>query len=170
MPEVQAKSFIRGSLKWLLQILLFIGIIWALNLWRTQDTASGMAPVLQGSLLNGDWQSVNLADGKPLLVHFWASWCPLCRFEASSIDSLSRSHCVVTVALQSGTAEEVVQYLADEQLDLMVLNDPDGEIARKWGVRGVPASFVVDGRGRIQSTEIGYTSQLGLWLRLWLAE
>jgi len=50
-----------------------------------------------------------------------------------------------------------------------VLNDPDGVIATRWGVRAVPASFIVDGAGQIRFVEIGYTTGIGLRLRLWLA-
>jgi hypothetical protein len=42
-------------------------------------------------------------------------------------------------------------------------------IAAQWGVRAVPASFIVDGAGQIRFLEIGYTTGAGLRLRLWLA-
>ena len=43
------------------------------------------------------------------------------------------------------------------------------EILPQWGVRAVPASFVVDGTGQIRYVEVGYTTGIGLRLRLWLA-
>ncbi len=56
-----------------------------------------------------------------------------------------------------------------ESVSFPVLNDPDGAIAAHWGVRGVPASFIVDGAGQIRFVEVGYTTEIGLRLRLWLA-
>jgi len=48
--------------------------------------------------------------------------------------------------------------------------DPDGEIARRWGVAGVPASFVIDPEGRIASSTVGLSTEPGLRLRLWAAK
>ena len=104
-----------------------------------------------------------------MLVHFWATWCPICRAEQGSIDALARDTPVITVAMQSGDRNAVVQHLRKEELNFPVLNDPDGVIAAQWGVRAVPASFIVDGAGQIRYVEVGYTTGIGLRLRLWLA-
>jgi len=73
------------------------------------------------------------------------------------------------VAMQSGSDDEVAQYMQKEALSFPVLNDPEGVLAAQWGVRGVPASFIVDTAGRIRFVEVGYTTGIGLRLRLWLA-
>lgn len=105
-----------------------------------------------------------------MLVHFWASWCPVCRLEQDSIASIAGDRQVITVATTSGTAEEVAAYLAGEGLSMPVLLDEDGEIARRWGVSGVPATFIVNMAGDITHAGMGYSSEPGLRLRLWLAE
>ena len=51
-----------------------------------------------------------------------------------------------------------------------MVNDPDGRLAGAWGVHAVPATFIVDTNGEIRFVEVGYTTGLGLRLRLWLAE
>jgi alkyl hydroperoxide reductase subunit AhpC len=50
-----------------------------------------------------------------------------------------------------------------------IVLDPDGRLARAWGVRSLPTSFVVDREGEIRTVEVGYTTELGLRARLWLA-
>jgi len=50
-----------------------------------------------------------------------------------------------------------------------VVNDADNQISARWGVQAVPASFIVDTDGKIRYVEIGYTTGIGLRLRLWLA-
>ena len=104
-----------------------------------------------------------------MLVHFWATWCPVCRAEQDTIEALAKDHPTVTVAMQSGAAAVVAEHLNKEALSFPVLNDPDGAISAEWGVRAVPTSFVVDGAGQIRFVEVGYTTGLGLRLRLWLA-
>jgi len=104
-----------------------------------------------------------------VLVYFWASWCPVCRLEQGSVSALLRDHPVVTVAMQSGSAAEVSGYLREHGLDWPVINDPDGALAARWGVRATPTFFVVDRERAIRFREVGYTSGPGLRLRLWLA-
>ncbi len=47
--------------------------------------------------------------------------------------------------------------------------DPEADIFRKYGFRGVPAFIVIDPSGEIRSISLGYTSEIGLRLRLWRA-
>jgi len=145
---------------------IFIGVQW----WKSRPLASGEAPPLHGTLTTAG--SFDLADwrGKPVLVHFWATWCPICKMEEGGIDALSDDFNVITVALQSGSPGDINAYLRRQGLGFPVIADPYGELASAWGVNGVPASFVVDGEGRIRFATVGYTTGIGLRGRLWAAE
>jgi peroxiredoxin len=103
-------------------------------------------------------------------VHFWATWCPICRTEQGSIAAIAQDHPdVITVAMQSGTPQEVSRYMQEQGIAFPVVNDPDGIISRAWGVHAVPASFIIAPDGQIRFVEVGYTTGMGLRLRLWLA-
>ncbi len=143
-------------------------VFFAIQAWRAADLPDGPAPTLSGRLLDGRPFDLARAD-RPLLVHFWATWCPVCRLEEGAIDDLARDHSVVTVALQSGGAEALRAYLSTRGLAFPVIADEEGELARRWGVRGVPASLIVGRDGRVRFRELGYTTGLGLRIRLWLA-
>jgi thiol-disulfide isomerase/thioredoxin len=151
------------------EALLLLVLILGIRAWQQSGAASGPAPALAGELLDGKPVALAAFAGQPVLVHFWATWCPICRAEQGSIDALARDVPVITVAMQSGSRADVIQFLRKETLSFPVLNDPDGVIAAQWGVRAVPASFIVDGAGQIRFLEIGYTTGVGLRLRLWLA-
>lgn len=131
--------------------------------------AEGMAPPLDTFTIHGDAAVAPAQDGRPTLVHFWASWCPVCAAEQGNIQAVAEDHTIITIAMQSGNDESVRAHLEKEGLTFPVVNDPDGAIARKWGVKSVPATFVVDGGGQIRTREVGYTTEAGLRLRLWLA-
>ncbi len=148
---------------------MVLALILGIRAWQQSGIASGSAPALAGVLLDGKPVALTAFAGRPVLVHFWASWCPICSAEQGSIDALARDTPVITVAMQSGGRDAVVQHMRKEALSFPVLNDPDGLIAAQWGVRAVPASFVVDGTGQIRFVEVGYTTGIGLRLRLWLA-
>ena len=71
--------------------------------------------------------------------------------------------------MDEASAEEILAYMKDKHVDYPVLHDPDYRIARQYAIRGVPSSFIVDGEGNIRFVESGYTSSLGLRMRLWWA-
>jgi thiol-disulfide isomerase/thioredoxin len=160
-----ARRWLRRAAEAVVVLVLILGI----RAWQQSGTASGPAPALAGELLDGKPVALAAFAGQPVLVHFWATWCPICRAEQGSIDALARDLPVITVAMQSGDREAVIQFLRKETLSFPVLNDPDGVLAAQWGVRAVPASFIVDGAGQIRFLEIGYSTGVGLRLRLWLA-
>lgn len=163
----------RVWLRRLVEAAVVVAVIFGVRAWQQRDIVSGPAPSLQGmQLLDGKRLSMTpeLA-GKPVLVHFWATWCPICKAEQGSIEKLSSDHLnVITVAMQSGTSESVAKFMAEQKLSFPVLNDADGVTSAEWGVHAVPASFIVDGDGKIRFVEIGYTTEMGLRLRLWLAQ
>ncbi|OOG23239.1 protein disulfide oxidoreductase [Thioalkalivibrio denitrificans] len=159
----------RRWLIWGAEILFFVVLFFAVKAWVQRDMISGEAPTLAGIDLHG--QEISLADyrGQTVLVHFWATWCRICRLEQGSIESLSRSWPVLTVATQSGEVDELIEHMAANDLTHLVIPDPDGRLAASYGVRGVPASFVVDADGEIRFRETGFTTNWGLRARLWMA-
>lgn len=151
-------------------VLLFVAVIGGIRAWQHRDMVSGTAPALQGTTLAGQPYRLPTHPAHPVLVHFWATWCPICRAEQGSIAAISRDDSdVITVAMQSGKPEEVARYMGEQKIDFPVVNDADGSISNAWGVHGVPASFIIAPDGRISFIEVGYTTSIGLRLRLWLA-
>ena len=153
-----------------IELVIIIAIFAAVCAWQQRDVANGIAPPLAGSLVDGTPFTLSFPRKQPVLVHFWATWCPICRAEQGSIESLARDHAsVITVAMQSGSRDKVAQFMRDASLGFPAMNDDDGTIAAAWGVRAVPASFIVGRDGRIRFVEVGYTTEIGLRLRLWWA-
>ncbi len=165
------KSILRiRTVKYALEIAFILLVFFSVKAYMQRHLVEGTAPALQATLLNG--QSVNLQSStdKPLLLHFWATWCPVCKLEQNSINALSEDHKVITVAMNSGSDLEVQAYLEENNLSFPVIIDEDSNIARRFGVHGVPTSFIINSKGRIEFTEVGYTTSWGLRFRLWMAE
>jgi len=150
-----------------IEVLLVLLVFFAARLYMQRGVVQGAAPPLAGKLLDGG--RVDLADlrGRPVLVHFWATWCPVCRLELSSIDAIAKDYTVITVAQRSGSAAHIRAYLKKHGVDFPVIADPDGVLSHRYGVQAVPASFVIGPRGRIRFVEVGYTTGFGLRARLW---
>jgi len=154
---------------WPLEILLIFLIFFAIQQYRSADLPEGQAPLISGLTLSGQEVSLEQYRGKPLLLHFWASWCGICRLEQGSINDLAKQYPVLTIASQSGSRQEVAAYMQEHGLDFPVLVDPDGDFTQLYEIRGFPTTFFIDSDGNIADTEIGYTTGLGLKFRLWLA-
>lgn len=159
----------RPVVRWIFQLLILLVAIVALQWWQSRPLASGPAPPLQGVLTSGGTVSLDDYRGTPVLVHFWAEWCPICKLEQASIESISGDLPVLSVAMQSGSADAIRRFMAAEGLSFPTLADPRGEIAGAWGVHGVPTSFVVDADGLIRFSTTGLSSESGLRARLWAA-
>ncbi len=170
-PAIKAGAQTRRGrwLRWLIEVCVILAVVFAVNWYRTRDAASGPVPMVDGRLLDGSPVLLQSYRGRPLLVHFWATWCPICRAEQATIKSLSEDHQVLTIVMQSGSAKELSAYVRQHELPYPVVNDQGGFIARRFGVTGVPASFIVDRNGKIRFVEVGYTTELGLRVRLWWA-
>jgi len=152
-----------------LEVLLFVVLYMVLRAYMQRDMVSGVAPPIQATTIQQ--QNFNLATSqpKPVLVHFWATWCGICKLEQDSIQSLSKDYNVITIAMQSGSDEEVHAYLDEHNLNFRVINDVEDKLVNAYGVQGVPASFIINNENKIFSSERGYTTGWGLRLRLWFA-
>ncbi|MET0066021.1 MAG: protein disulfide oxidoreductase [Candidatus Thiodiazotropha sp.] len=163
-------SLARRMLRWGAELSGVLLVLFLVHLWQTRDLVVGDAPSLVGQTLAGEHFDLSGLGEGPVLIHFWASWCPVCGLEASSIDDLSRSHPVITVAMQSGSEQEVREHLQSRNLGFSTINDADGRIAAAWRVKGLPTSYIVDKDLKIRFVTVGYTPELTLRLRLWLSE
>ena len=172
MNTSSKKSARRKSWRnFILSLLLLIIVVAAIRAWQQRDVASGMAPRLVGVKLDGNAYALPVKPAQPVLVHFWASWCGICRAQQGSIDAIALGYPnTITIAIQSGSDAEVGRHLVEQGLHFSVLNDTYGQLSAAWGVQGVPTTFIISQDGQIRFTEVGYTTSLGLRLRLWLAE
>lgn len=154
---------------WLRDGLVIFVIILGVRAYQQRDLPSVVPPDVAGVSLQGD--QVSLADfrGKPLLLHFWATWCGVCRAEQGSIDALAQTLPVLSIASQSGSASQVKRYTDEHGVKVRVLVDETNALARSFNIRSFPTTFVLDANGVIRFSEVGYTTELGLRARMWLA-
>ena len=156
-------------LSWLFYIVLFVVVMQATNWWKSRNTQSGNLSKFSGELMNGTAFTIAEYSGKPVLFHFWATWCPICDLEKDNIESISHDYPVISIASWSEGKREVKAYMLENQLTFPVMLDNSGELAQNFGLKGVPASFILSPNGEIKFVETGYSTELGLRLRLWIS-
>ncbi len=158
-------------LKELLFTVLLMGII--LNIMsyiRAPQLDSKQLEIFDADTIQNTHFETNTTINKPILIHFWATWCPTCKLEAGNIERLSQHFNVITVAVKSGSDTEISDYLKTHDFSFDVINDHNGFLASKFKVAAFPTTFIYDSKGNLAFSEVGYTSTLGLYLRMWWAQ
>jgi thiol-disulfide isomerase/thioredoxin len=155
--------------KRLFTLLLFLLVYFAIRSYQLSGYTEGQAPLF--SAISIENRIINLHDyrGKPVLIYFWATWCPVCKMERSTIEGLAEDYAVITVASWSDDVEAVHAYFDSPGLRNTTILDLSGQLAGRYGVTGVPSFFILDKNGEIRFTERGYTTSIGLRLRMLLA-
>jgi cytochrome c biogenesis protein CcmG/thiol:disulfide interchange protein DsbE len=101
--------------------------------------------------------------GVPVVLNFWASWCPPCREEAPRLERAWRSGrgrglLLVGLDMQDLTGD-ARDFILEFAISYPNVRDPGDDVAREWGVTGLPETFFISSRGRVVSHVIGAVSQ-----------
>jgi peroxiredoxin len=117
------------------------------------------APAFELVDLDGKIHHLSDYRGKVLVVNFWATWCPPCREEMPSMERAwqkMKQEGMVMMAINVGEDEDTIfQFTANYPVTFPLLLDQDSEVVGRWGVRGLPTTYVVDPRGRVVYRAIG---------------
>ncbi|WP_426008527.1 protein disulfide oxidoreductase [Aeromonas salmonicida] len=148
--------------------LLLFGVVisTALDFWRSPALPEGN-PLPALTLQDGTTADLQaMSRDKPLLVYYWASWCAVCRFTTPTVEQLWQDgENVLTVALRSGNTQQLSKGMGKKGLTFPTHNDERGDLAARWQVSVTP-SFLIVKDGKVVSTTTGWSSGLGLKLRL----
>lgn len=158
-------------MKNILRIILLIFIVVSINLSATNLNAESFSPFAIEKLtgkkapeftakdLSGKDVSLSLFAGKPILLNFWATWCPYCREERPYLNSLYKSYkdkgLVIIAVSTDRSLESVKRYLKKIPMDFVILHDSDGNAAGIYGAYSIPTSFLIDRKGIIKHKFMG---------------
>ena len=96
-----------------------------------------------------DENSVTMTEfrGQPLLVNFFASWCAPCRAEAPALEMLSKDIAIFGIAYKD-RSEDTAEFLQQFGNPFQAVGmDIDGRTGIRWGVYGVPETYLLDRNG-----------------------
>src|SRR3954454_24336099 len=132
---------------------------------RTLDdaVATGKRPVAPNRtlpVLKGDGErSLASYRGKPVILNFWASWCDPCRLEAPLLERAqhqlaARGGTVLGVTYRDASPDSR-DFIRKFRVNYPSVRDVDGQLAKDYGTRQLPETFVIDGRGRVAAIKRG---------------
>jgi len=128
----------------------------ARNTPSSSSTSSSSAmPAMDFTLQSIRNQKVSLTDflgNKIVLINFWATWCPYCVAEIPHLNKIEKSLAdqVKFLSIDIGEKLEKVQSFAKKKEILFdVLLDEQGDVARRYRIKGTPTNIVIDKKGNI---------------------
>ncbi len=175
-PEAPRPSLARRLRGIAIQVLLVIAVIWGVSAWQTRrllDNHDAAAPAFE--LRDLDGRVVRLADlrGKAVMVHFWATWCGVCRLEHGALNAvhggLDADEALVSIVADSDDADALRRYVEDKGIEYPVLLADEAVVAQ-YRVGAFPTNYFLRPDGTISSTSVGLSTRFSLAARLgWAA-
>jgi len=118
------------------------------------------APTFTLNHLNGTTiQFPGQYRGKVVAIRFWADWCPFCKTEMTALEPVYRHYhdrglVILAINVMQSPAE-VRAFTERMGISYEVLLDSRGEVMRRYGVMGLPMTFIVDQHGVIKARIVG---------------
>lgn len=110
-------------------------------------------------LKSGTLRFPNDLEGRITAIRFWADWCPFCEDEMRQLEPVYRKYRdrgLIILAINVRQNRDTTANFVDKlSISYDTLLDTAGEVARAYGVIGLPTTFFVDGNGLLQTRVLG---------------
>ena len=140
----------------LMLVILFAGV-------QVGLAAGDAAPNFALKTADGKTVELKKLSGKVVVVNFWATWCGPCRVEIPGMLEVygkykSKGLEIVGISLDRGGWSVVTPFVEKMKITYPVVLG-DGDVADAWGgIQAIPATFVVDRKGKIVERHVGAVS------------
>ena len=154
----------------LTQIFVFFLIFQTISFFRETSMLSTSTTVSDSVIelptLMGESVKVHSA-GKTTIVYFFAPWCQICHASIGNLQNLYEKNeqlDVIAVAMDYTSVIEVSKFTQQHQLTFPIALGNEA-IKKQFKITGYPSYYIIDEQNTITGRSIGYSSELGLYLR-----
>lgn len=99
--------------------------------------------------------------GKVIYLDFWASWCGPCRKSFPWMNDMQQQYQqqgLVVISVNVDNQKSLAEvFLNETPANFTVFYDPKGKVARKFKLKGMPSSYLIDRSGKMVATHVGFS-------------
>ena len=118
-----------------------------------------VAPDFELKDVDGNIHKLSDYRGKVVIINFWATWCPPCRFELPSMqrayEKLKQQNVEMLAVNIGEDADTIFTFTADYPVTFPLLMDIDSKVSNQYPVVGLPTTYIVSPEGRLVYRAIG---------------
>lgn len=130
--------------------------------WKFDRVIGAQAPDFTIKDLKGNDVTLSSFKGKPILLNFWATWCPHCRRERPELNQLYKDYngkgLVIISVANDASIEKVKKFVENNPANFIVLSDQDSIATEAYSVYALPTTFLIDRNGVIKKKFPGFRS------------
>ena len=172
--------------KSVLQIIIFVIIFWGITYYQERNMLTHHVPETAGQRGEKSIVSVPLANssdtlfptlkgepievkaqGKQTIVYFFAPWCQICHLSIGNLQSIYENNPhidIIAVGLDYDSVDEVREFTNQHQLTFPVVLG-NSQLKKQFRISAYPSYYVLNKNNKIVSKSMGYSTELGLYLR-----
>lgn len=155
--------------KWIISAVLLAMVVWAVIDMVTDNEVTeadnigleigNIAPDFEMETLDGE--TVKLSDyrGEPVMLNFWATWCPPCRSEMPDMQRFYQDTDMNILAINltdtEANFEDVGQFVEEYDLTFTIPLDQGNIVGDRYQIRPIPTTYMLDSNGIIQFNVFG---------------
>lgn len=157
--------------RWALELALGVGLYLLISHWQSRNLLDPHSDAPDFSLQNLQGEQVRLSDfkGKTVMLHFWATWCGVCRREFGALNSLASGladdQALLTVVADSTDADKIARFIQAHDLRYPVLL-ANRSVLKAFNVGAFPTNYFIDKFGKIRSTSVGMSTSWAMRTRM----
>ncbi|RJQ46092.1 MAG: TlpA family protein disulfide reductase [Nitrospiraceae bacterium] len=127
--------------------------------WPVDKVVGESAPDFTLKDMSGKDVTLSSFKGKPVLLNFWATWCPYCRQERSHLKTLYEEYkgkdlVIISVSIDRST-RTIKNFMEQNPAPYIVLTDTEGAAAVPYNVMSLPTTYLIDRNGKISRKFMG---------------
>ncbi|MEW7978641.1 MAG: TlpA disulfide reductase family protein [Candidatus Sedimenticola endophacoides] len=156
----------RDLKRWLLSALTGVLVSGLTGCNGETQEAGNNRPAVEFTLERLEGEPLTFPDdleGRPVVIAFWADWCPVCEEELQIFEALYqhyRDQGLMVLALNVGQDRDTAAAFSDRlNVSYDVLLDRDTEVANRYGVMGLPTTFFIGRKGNVHAKIVGESSR-----------
>ena len=139
----------------------FVPLLFTLLFSLCFSPVSLAEPTAPNNVLQNFEKLILSHKGKVIYLDFWASWCGPCRKSFPWMNDIQKKYqqeglVIISVNVDNNKAL-ANEFLAEVPANFKVFYDPKGKVARKFKLKGMPSSYIIDRSGKMVSAHVGFT-------------